>query len=149
MPIITHLSHIHYACLRERGVILDGGNSGEETDEKKDAHEEQRQRRRDALDQASRSLHSGGCQLGRSGQSWGRRAGLPASTRNGAPHPWGSLHVSATSSTEPFLALRAQHLSLSNPPSTFLQMCCVSEFLWWSGLLLQGRQHVLRANTCT
>ena len=59
MPIITHPSHIHYASLHEWGVILDGGNSGEETDEKKDDHEEKRQRR-DVLDQASRSFHSRG-----------------------------------------------------------------------------------------
>ena len=60
MPIITYPSHIHYASLHEWGVILDGGNSGEETDEKKDDYEEKRQRRRDVLDQASRSLHSRG-----------------------------------------------------------------------------------------
>ena len=59
MPIITYPSHIHYASLHESGVILDGGNSGEETDEKKDDHEEKRQRR-DVLDQASRSFHSRG-----------------------------------------------------------------------------------------
>lgn len=125
MPIITYPSHIHYASLHEWGVILDGGNSGEETDEKKDDYEEKRQRRRAVLDQASRSLHSRGWQPGCSGQSWGGRARLPTSTRKGALHPWGSLHVSVTSSTEPSLALCAWHLSLSNPPSTFLQRCHV------------------------
>ena len=148
MPIITHPSHIHYASWHEWGVILDGGNSGEETDEKKDDHEEKRQRR-DVLDQASRSFHSRGWQLGCSGQSWGRRARLPTRTRKGALHPWGSLHVSVTSSIEPSLALCAWHLSLSNPPSTFLQRCHVLEFLWRSGLLLQGRQHLSPANTYT
>lgn len=146
MPIITYPSHIHYASLHEWGVILDGGNSGEETDEKKDDYEEKRQRRRAVLDQASRSLHSRGWQPGCSGQSWGGRARLPTSTRKGALHPWGSLHVSVTSSTEPSLALCAWHLSLSNPPSTFLQRCHVLEFLWRSGLLFQGRQHISPAN---
>lgn len=86
MPIITYLSHIHYASLHDWGVILDGGNSGKETDEKKDDREGKRQRR-DVLDQASRSLHSRGWQLGCSGQSWGGRARLPASTWKGALPP--------------------------------------------------------------
>ena len=133
MPIITYLSHIYYASLHDWGVILDGRNSGKETDEKKDDREEKRQRSRDVLDQASRSLHSRGWQLGCSGQSWGGRARLPTSTRKGALHPWGCLHVSLTSSIEPSLALCARHLSLWSFPSSFLLMCHVLQFPWWSG----------------
>lgn len=102
MPIITHLSHIHYACLRS-GVILDGGTQG-----KRQMRRKMPMKNKDRGEEMCLTRLQGAytpeASWAASGQSWGGGAGLPASTRRG-PHPGGSLHVSATSSTGPFLGL--------------------------------------------